>query len=139
MGGVWLARTLRGWRRADGAAAGPAWWRMAGLAVATAMFAVTVAAGGVATAKTFAQSNELQTKPTMFGGVKDAVAAARQAAVPGDLVVIRAGRSTPVWYGTQWLYYMDSYAGYPRAGGSPPPVPAPGPHPPRALAPPLRP
>src|SRR5260370_34319013 len=87
---------------------------MAASAGATAMFAGTVAAGGVPTAKTFAQSNELQTKPTMFGGVKDAVAAARQAAVPGDLVVIRAGRSTPVWYGTQWLYYMDSYAGHPR-------------------------
>ncbi len=124
IGAVWLARTLRGSRRADGAAAGPAWWRMAALAVATAMFAVTVAAGGVATAKTFAQSNELQTKPTMFGGVKDAVAAARQAAVPGDLVVIRAGRSTPVWYGTQWLYYMDSYAGYPRAVAARPRVPA---------------
>ncbi len=53
IGAVWLARTLRGPRRADGAAAGPAWWRMAALAVATAMFAVTVAAGGVATAKTF--------------------------------------------------------------------------------------
>ena len=124
IGAVWLARTLRGPRRADGAAAGPAWWRMAALAVATAMFAVTVAVGGVATAKTFAQSSELQTKPTMFGGVKDAVAAARQAAVPGDLVVIRAGRSTPVWYGTQWLYYMDSYAGYPRAVAARPRIPA---------------
>jgi len=125
IGAVWLARTLRGPRRADGAAAGPAWWRMAALAVATAMFAVTVAAGGVATAKTFAESNELQANlTTMFGGVKDAVAATRMASVPGDLVIIRADRPTPVWYGTQWLYYMESYAGWPGAIAARPRIPA---------------
>ena len=124
IGAVWLARTLRGPRRADGADAGPAWWRMAALAVAAAMFAVTVAAGGVATAKAFAESNELQTKPAMFGGVKDAVAVTRQAAVPGDLVIIRADRSTPVWYGTQWLYYMESYSGWPSAIAARPRIPA---------------
>jgi hypothetical protein len=88
------------------------------------MFAVTVAAGGVATAKALAESNELQTKPAMFGGVKDAVAVTRQAAVPGDLVIIRADRSTPVWYGTQWLYYMESYSGWPSAIAARPRIPA---------------
>src|SRR5258708_38765983 len=111
---------------------------MAALSVVMALFAVSVAAGGVATAKAFAQSTELQTKPTMFGGVKAAVAAARQAAVPGDLVVTRAGRSTPVWYGTQWLYYMDSYAGYPRAVAARPRVPARAAHPPLRATPPRR-
>ena len=124
IGAVWLARTLRGPRRADGAAASPAWWRMAALAAATAMFAVTVAAGGVATAKAFAESKELQTKPTMFGGVKAAVAVTRKAAGPGDLVIIRADRSTPVWYGTQWLYYMESYSGWPSAVAVRPRIPA---------------
>jgi hypothetical protein len=124
MGALWLARVLLGpRRRAEGAAAGLTWWRTAALTVAAAMFAITVAAGGVTTAKAFAESSGLQTKPTMFGGVKDAVAVTRQAAVPGDLVIIRAGRSTPVWYGTQWLYYMDSYAGWPSAIAERPRIP----------------
>jgi outer membrane murein-binding lipoprotein Lpp len=124
IGAVWLARTLRGLRPAGRGAATLAWWRTAALAVAAAVLAVTVASGGVATAKTFAESSELQTKPTMFGGVKDAVTATRQAALPGDLVIIRAGRSTPVWYGTQWLYYMESYAGWPSAIAARPRIPA---------------
>ena len=123
IGAVWLAGVLRGQRRADAVAGGITWWRAAALAVAVAMFAVTAAAGGVATAKAFAESSELQTEPTMFGGVKDAVAVTRQAAVPGDLVIIRAGRSTPVWYGTQWLYYMESYAGWPSAIAARPRIP----------------
>jgi hypothetical protein len=94
------------------------------LVAASGMLAVTAAAGGVATAKALAESSELQTKPTMFGGVKDAVAVTRMAAVPGDLVIIRADRATPVWYGTQWLYYMDSYAGWPRAIAARPRIPA---------------
>jgi hypothetical protein len=115
IGAVWLARTLRGPRRADGAAVPVTWWRATALVVAAAMLAATGATAGVATARTFAESSGLQTKPTMFGGVKAAVAVTRMAAVPGDLVIIRADRSTPVWYGTQWLYYMESYSGWPSA------------------------
>ena len=125
IGAVWLARTLRGPRRVDtGAGAPVTWWRAIALVVAAAMLAVTGAAGGVATAKALAESSELQTEPTIFGGVKAAVAVTRMAAAPGDLVIIRADRSTPVWYGTQWLYYMDSYAGWPSAIASRPGIPA---------------
>jgi hypothetical protein len=124
IGAARLARSLRGPRRAQGAATGPAWWRPVALAAATALFAVTMAAGGVATARTFAESSGYQTGPTVFGGVKDAVAVTRQAAVPSDLVIIRVGRSTPVWYGTQWLYYMESYAGWPGATAGRPRIPA---------------
>jgi hypothetical protein len=123
IGAVWLARTLRGPRRAEGAAAVPL-WRAAALTAAAALLALTAVTGGVATAKALAESSELQTQPTMFGGVKDAVAATRKAAVPGDLVIIRADRSTPVWYGTQWLYYMESYAGWPSAIAARPRIPA---------------
>jgi hypothetical protein len=120
IGAVWLARTLRGPRRAGG---GVTWWRAIALAAAAAMLAVTGAAGGVATAKALAESSALQTEPTMFGGVKDAVAVTRLAAVPGDLVIIRADRPTPVWYGTQWLYYMGYYPGWPRAVAARPRIP----------------
>ncbi len=124
IGAVWLARALRGARRTEGGAAAATWWRALALAAAGAMLAVTVAAGGVATAKALVESSALQTKPTMFGGVKDAVAVTRKAAAPGDLVIIRADRPTPVWYGTQWLYYMESYAGWPSAVAARPRIPA---------------
>ena len=125
IGAVWLARTLRGPRRAGpGAGAPVTWWRAMALVAAAALLAVTAAAGGVATAKALAESSALQTEPTMFGGVKAAVAATRQAAGPGDLVIIRADRPTPVWYGTQWLYYMEYYPGWPRAVAARPRIPA---------------
>jgi hypothetical protein len=125
IGAVWLARALRGWRPADGGAGVPVtWWRAIALGAAAVMLALTGAAGGVATAKALAESGQLQTRPTMFGGVKAAVAVTRMAAGPGDLVIIRADRSTPVWYGTQWLYYMESYAGWPGAIAARPRIPA---------------
>ena len=125
IGAVWLARTLRGPRRADdGRPVSVTWWRAMALTAATAMFAATVAAGGVATAKAFAESSELQTKPTMFGGVKAAVAVARAAAASGDLVIIRADRSTPSWYAPPWLYYMGQYRGWPQAVADRPRIPA---------------
>lgn len=124
MGGVWLARALRGARAEGGTPVPVTPWRGMAMVVAIALLVATVASGGVATAKTFAQSSELQTKPAEFSGVKAAVAAARMAAAPGDLVIIRADRSTPVWYGTTWLYYMDQYSGYPAAVAQRPRIPA---------------
>jgi hypothetical protein len=125
IGAVWLARMLRGPRRAEEGAPLPVTrWRAIALVVAAAMLAATGAIGGVATAKGLAESSDLQAKPTMFGGVKDAVAVTRMAAVPGDMVIIRAGRATPAWYGTQWLYYMESYSGWPTAVAARPRIPA---------------
>ena len=125
MGGVWLARALRGPRRAEGGTPIPvAPWRGMAMVVAIALLVATVATGGVATAKAFAQSSQLQTKPGYFSGVKAAVADARMAAAPGDLVIIRAARSTPVWYGTAWLYYMDQYTRWPAALAQRPRIPA---------------
>ena len=125
IGCVSLADTLRGPRRADGAQSVPvSWWRAIALGVAAAALIGAAAAGGVVTVKALAESRELETKPTMFGGVRAAVADARMVAAPGDLVIIRADRSTPAWYGTQWLYYMDEYQGYPAAVAARPRVPA---------------
>lgn len=125
IGAVWLTRTLRGRHRDDdGQPVAVIWWRAMALAVAAVALVITGATAGVATAKTFAESSELQTRPTMFGGVKAAVAVARRAATPDDLVIIRADRSTPIWYATPWLYYMEKYRGYPEAVAARPRVPA---------------
>jgi hypothetical protein len=94
------------------------------MVVAIALLVATVATGGLATAKTFVQSSQLQTKPAEFSGVKAAVADARRTAAPGDLVIIRADRFTPAWYGVAWVYYMDQYTGWPAPLARRPSVPA---------------
>ena len=119
MGAVWLARTLRGPHPA-----GLARWRAAGLGVAGVALAGAAVAGGVATGKALALTDHLQTEATEFGGLEAAVAQARLLAAPGDLVMIRADRHPPVWYADGWLYYMDSYQGWPAAVADRPPVPA---------------
>jgi len=118
MGAMWLARTLRG-----RSAGGLAWWRAASLAGAAAVLAAAAAAGGVATGKALAQTGSLQTKPTMFGGLESAVQQARLQAVPADLVIVRASRHPPVWYAGGWLYYMDSYQGWPPKAAARPAIP----------------
>jgi hypothetical protein len=125
MGGVWLARALRGLRPAGGGQP-PAltWWRAAGIGAGVVSLIAAGAAGGVATAQGFAETNHLQTQPTVFVGVKAAVAAARARAVPDDLVIIRADRSPPDWYAAPWLYYMDMYQGYPPNVAALPRIPA---------------
>ena len=42
---------------------------------------------------------------------------------PGDLVIIRADRSPPIWYAAPWLYYMEWYRGYPAAVAARPRIP----------------
>jgi hypothetical protein len=124
MGGVWLARALRGPRRSQAGTPIPlAAWRGMAMVVAVALLVATVAAGGLTTAKTFVQSSQLQNKPAEFSGVKAAVADARRTAAPGDLVIIRADRFTPAWYGVAWVYYMDQYTGWPAALARRPGVP----------------
>jgi hypothetical protein len=108
MGAVWLARTLRGPRQAP-----VVWWRAIGLGAAAAALVGVGATAAVATAQGFSETSALVTKPTMFGGVKAAVANARPVAAPDDLVIIRADRSPPSWYAAPWLYYMNYYQGYP--------------------------
>lgn len=125
MGAVWLARALRGLRPAGGGLpAALTWWRAAGIAAGVVALIGAGAAGGVATAQGFAESNHLQTQPTLFGDVKAAVAAARAQAVRGDLVIIRADRSPPDWYAAPWLYYMGMYQGYPPKVAALPRIPA---------------
>ncbi len=126
MGAVWLARMIRGTRRAEGGAPlTDTWWRVIAMMLAVVMLVATVGTGSVATAKTLAESGRLQNGPTTeFNGVRAAVEQARMAAAPGDLVIIRTARPTPVWYGTAWLYYMDQYAGWPAAVGQRPSIPA---------------
>jgi 4-amino-4-deoxy-L-arabinose transferase-like glycosyltransferase len=125
IGAVALARLLRGPRRADGrSSVSVTWWR----AIAAGAAAVALAGAGVATSTAtvhaLAQTSQLQTTPTMFGGVSDAVADARLEAHPGDLVIIRTNRSTPTWYAGPWLYYMLDYHGYPATVAARPRIPA---------------
>lgn len=125
IGAVSLANMLRGPRRADGTRSGPVTlWRALALGAGAAVLAAAGAATGVATGQALAESGRLQTAPTMFGGAGPAVADARLAAAAGDLVIIRADRSTPAWYGTAWLYYMEKYQGYPAAVAARPRIPA---------------
>jgi hypothetical protein len=120
IGAVWLARELLGRRGTRGVA----WRRAAGAAAAAVVLAVAGAAAGLATAKALEQTSRLQARPTMFGGLQAAVEEARRTATPGDLVIIRADRTPPVWYADGWLYYMDSYQGWPEAVTARLPVPA---------------
>lgn len=125
MGAVWLARAVRGPRPADGITpASVAWPRAAGIAVLAAALVAAGTAAGLATAKGFAETSRLQAQPTMFGGVKAAVTAARAQAAPGDLVIIRSDRRPSLWYAAPWLYYMDMYQGDPAEVAGLPRIPA---------------
>jgi hypothetical protein len=123
IGAMWLASALRG-RRHAGRGQPLAWERAMCLVIAAAVLAAAGAATGVASAKALAESSMLQTRPTIFDGLRNAVAEARRLAVPGDLVIIRADRSPPIWYAGGWLYYMLSYQGWPAADAARPRIPA---------------
>jgi hypothetical protein len=86
------------------------WWRYAALGIGAATLAVAGAAAGVATSRAFAQTIQLQYQPAPGSGYRAAAARARTLAAPGDTAVIT---SAEPWYGDAWLYYMDSYRGYP--------------------------
>jgi hypothetical protein len=122
MGAAWLARTLTGLERS--AAGQIASWRFIAITAAVAVFGGAAVAGGVATAKGFAQSSAAQYGPTIFGGVRAAVADARRSAAPDDLVIIRADRSPADWYAAPWLYYMNAYQGWPAQVSALPRIPA---------------
>jgi hypothetical protein len=125
IGAVQLVAALGG-RSGEHAAALPAtWWR--GLALGVAAIALLAAGvpGGLATARALAQTSQLKSEPVDFSGVKAAVAHARGLAAPDDLAIIRADYgSPPVWYGEQWLYYMNYYQGYPTQTAARPAIPA---------------
>jgi hypothetical protein len=123
IGAVWLASTLRGRRHAEGGRP-LAWWRVTCLVIAAAAGVAAGASAGVATANALAESSRLQTSPSIFAGLRSAVADARMLAGPGDLVIIRADRSPPIWYAGGWLYYMESYQGWPAAVAARPRIPA---------------
>jgi hypothetical protein len=128
IGAVWLARALIG-RRADGTArhaqaAQATWWRAMGAVVAAAAVVVAAAGAGDSTAKTFAETSKLAGEPTWFAATKAAVADARLSGAPGDLVIIRADRTPPDWYAAPWLYYMETYRGFPAAVAARPAIPA---------------
>ena len=130
MGVVALARALRGPERDDAGLTEDRksrrlpWWRVAGLGAAAAGLAAATVAGGVATGHALAETRELQYQPTEFTGVRAAVSAARKEAAPGDLAIIRADRLPINWYDEGWLYYMNSYQGYPAATAARPAIAA---------------
>jgi hypothetical protein len=130
MGVVALARALRGPERDDAGLTADRkpgrlpWWRVAGLGAAAAGLAAATVAGGVATGHALAETRELQYQPTEFTGVRAAVSAARKEAAPGDLAIIRADRLPINWYDEGWLYYMNSYQGYPAATAARPAIAA---------------
>jgi len=112
IGAVALTRLLRG----DGRwSVSVTWWRAIIAGAAVVALAGAGLAGATATTHALAETSQLQTVPTEFGGVSAAVADARLQAHPGDLVIIRTNRSTPEWYAGPWLYYMLNYQGYPPA------------------------
>jgi hypothetical protein len=118
IGAVWLARAaLGGWRTRRGRLADRGrviwWWRVPAFGVFLAVLAAIVVPGGTATARTLRESYERQGAPTEFSNIREAVAQARRLAVPGDVAIVRTDRTPPFWYGEGWLYYMDSYQGYP--------------------------
>ena len=125
IGAVWLARALigepGGYRTRPVSAQRR---RVAALVVAAAAFIGAAAGAGVSTARTFAETSRLAAEPTWWGATRAAVAEARLAGAPDDLVIIRADRSPPAWYAAPWLYYMDEYQGYPAAVAARPPIPA---------------
>jgi hypothetical protein len=119
IGAVWLAKTLAGRQRSG--PLGP--WRVTARGTAAAVLVAAAVAASVATGRALAQTSDLQTKPIMFGGLQSAVADARLGASTRDLVIIRTDRHPPFWYASDWLYYMDSYQGWPLAVARRPPVP----------------
>jgi hypothetical protein len=124
IGAVALAGLLRGPQRADGGWIPATWWRVIALGAAAVVLVAAATAGGVASEQALAETSALQAKPTWFGATKAAVADTRLMATPGDLVIIRADRSPPVWYGFPWLYYMTWYQGYPTRVVARPRIPA---------------
>jgi 4-amino-4-deoxy-L-arabinose transferase-like glycosyltransferase len=86
------------------------WWRYAALGLGAGALALAGATAGVATSRALAQTIQLQYQPAPGSGYRAAAARARTLATPGDVVVIK---SAEAWYGDAWLYYMDSYRGYP--------------------------
>jgi hypothetical protein len=118
IGAVCLARAaLGGWRGRRGRRADRGrvtwWWRVPAFGAFLAVLAAIVVPGGTATARTLRESYEQQGAPTEFSNIKEAVEQARELAGPGDLAIVRTGRVPPFWYGEGWLYYMNSYQGYP--------------------------
>lgn len=97
------------------------WWRRAALGTGAVVLAAAFAAAGVATSHALTQSIRLQYHPPVGSGYKAAAARARTLATAGDMVVIR---SDAAWYGDAWLYYMDSYGGYPARIAAGTPIPA---------------
>ena len=125
IGAVWLARALIGRRGADGRRPVTArWWRAAAAAAAGVAVIVAAAGVGLSTARTFAATSRLAVAPTWWGATRAAVAQARLAGAPDDLVIIRAERSPPGWYAAPWLYYMDKYQGWTGAVAARRPIPA---------------
>ena len=125
IGAVWLARVLIGERGGDRTRPVSAQrWRVATLVVAVAAFIGAAAGTGVSTARTLAETSRLAAEPTWWGATRAAVAEARLAGAPDDLVIIRADRSPPAWYAAPWLYYMDEYQGFPAAVAARPAIPA---------------
>jgi hypothetical protein len=125
IGAVWLARALISLWGADGTRPVRAhWWRTVAAVVAGAAVIVAAAGVGLSTARTFAATSRLAVAPTWFGATRAAVAQARLAGAPDDLVIIRAERSPHDWYAGPWLYYMDKYRGWTGAVAARPPIPA---------------
>ena len=125
IGAVWLTRALIGRRGADGTRpVTTQWWRAVAAVVAGVAVVVAGAGAGVSAARTFAATSRLAVAPVWFGATRAAVAKARTAGTPGDLVIIRADRTPPDWYAAPWLYYMDKYQGWTGAVAARPPIPA---------------
>ncbi len=124
IGAVWLARAVLGrlgrLRQRDQLS----WWRVPAFAAFAALLAVIVVSGGTATARALEESHAVQAVPAKFSEVKVAVARARRLAAPGDLVIIRTSRHPTAWYAEGWLYYMESYQGYPASIARLPRIPA---------------
>ena len=125
IGAVWLARALIGPRGADGTRPVTVrWWRAIAAMVAGVAVIVAAAGAGASTARTFAATSRLAVAPTRWGATRSAVAEARTAGAPGDLVIIRADRTPPDWYAAPWLYYMVKYQGWTGAVAARPAIPA---------------
>ena len=125
IGAVRLTRALIGPRRADRTRPVTAqWWRAVAVPVAAVAVIVAAAGTGLSTARTLAATSRLAVAPTWWAATKAAVAKARMAGAPGDLVIIRADRKPPDWYAAPWLYYMEQYQGWTGAVAARRPIPA---------------
>jgi hypothetical protein len=125
IGAVWLGRALIGPRAADGTRpVATQWWRAVTAMVAGVAVIVAAAGAGLSTARAFAATSRLAVAPSWWGATRAAVAEARTAGAPDDLVIIRADRTPPDWYAAPWLYYMDKYQGWAGAVAARPPIPA---------------